>query len=480
MSQRPNILFLMTDQMQGQVLRPDHPCITPNLDKLAARGVRFDRAYTPNAICSPARASLMTGLLPHNHGVLMVTHTTDDDQSCLRTEYPHWAQHLKSAGYHTGYFGKWHVERTNKLEDFGWQVNGARGTPYFDQRMKAKNDRNHSPQDYALRWDHQSPEGYDSSILYGVTDVPVEDRMLGVSTELALEFLEEAVEQDDPWCCFASVIEPHDPFITGTEAFAKYSVADLPLCPNIHDALEGQPGLYRKIARVWASMTERQKQEAAACYYGMISEIDQQFGRLIDRVREAGQDENTIIVFTSDHGELLGSHGMYCKNISGFEEIYNIPMIVSGPGLAQGAVSQARIGLHDLCPTLLELTDCTPITHPDSRSHSAVLNEPQKHDKDFQTGYAEYFGSRVFLTQRVVYEEDWKLIFNGFDLDELYNLQDDPYEMNNLATDPTYDTQLKHMFRLLWQQVRETGDHSLLNSHYPPIRLAPYGPNLAG
>ncbi len=164
MSQRPNILFLMTDQMQGQVLRPDHPCITPNLDKLAARGVRFDRAYTPNAICSPARASLMTGLLPHNHGVLMVTHTTDDDQSCLRTEYPHWAQHLKSAGYYTGYFGKWHVERTNKLEDFGWQVNGARGTPCFDQRMKAKNDSTHSTHNFALRWDHQAPEGYDSSI----------------------------------------------------------------------------------------------------------------------------------------------------------------------------------------------------------------------------------------------------------------------------------------------------------------------------
>ena len=97
----------MTDQMQGRVLEPDSPCQTPHLDGLAARGVRFRRAYTPNAVCSPARASLMTGLLPHNHGVLYVVHTVDDDQAVLRTQHPHWAERLTEAGYRTGYFGKW-------------------------------------------------------------------------------------------------------------------------------------------------------------------------------------------------------------------------------------------------------------------------------------------------------------------------------------------------------------------------------------
>ena len=119
---RPNILFLMTDQMQGRVLDPNHPCRTPNFDRLATRGVRLPRAYTPNAVCSPARASLMTGLLPHTHGVLEVTHTVDDDQSCLRTGFPHWAQRLEQAGYRTGYFGKWHVERSGDLARFGWQA----------------------------------------------------------------------------------------------------------------------------------------------------------------------------------------------------------------------------------------------------------------------------------------------------------------------------------------------------------------------
>src|SRR5690554_1684519 len=110
----------MVDQMQGRVLAPDHVCRTPNLDRLASQGIRFSRAYTPNAVCSPARASLFTGLLPHNHGVMEVIHTVDSDQCCLRTEKPHWAQRLTELGYRTGYFGKWHVERTGDLEAYGW------------------------------------------------------------------------------------------------------------------------------------------------------------------------------------------------------------------------------------------------------------------------------------------------------------------------------------------------------------------------
>ena len=121
MTSSPNILFLMADQLRADVLRPEHPCVAPNLKGLAARGVSFARAYTPNAVCSPARASLMTGLLPHNHGVLEVTHCVDDDQCCLRTDRAHWAQRLQSSGYRTGYFGKWHVERSHELERFGWR-----------------------------------------------------------------------------------------------------------------------------------------------------------------------------------------------------------------------------------------------------------------------------------------------------------------------------------------------------------------------
>jgi arylsulfatase A-like enzyme len=244
----PNILFLMTDQMQGRVLEPGHPCITPNFDRLAARGVRLPRAYTPNAVCSPARASLMTGRLPHTHGVLEVIHCVDDDQCNLRTELPHWAQRLEAAHYHTGYFGKWHVERSDDLAQFGWQVSGNSAG---SKAMKPQPT-------FSLRGTNSQPSGYTDSLLYGVTDVPPEQRGLGLTTDQALQFLQQESKGVAPWCCFVSVTEPHDPFVTGEQAFAHYDVADVALPVNVFNDLHDQPGLYRKAGLTWKGMTDRQ------------------------------------------------------------------------------------------------------------------------------------------------------------------------------------------------------------------------------
>ena len=117
----PNILLFIADGMQAGTVEPGSPCQTPNMDRLAAMGRRFSRAYCPSPTCSPSRASLMTGLLPHNHGVLVVEHGRDADQCVLRKDKPHFAQRISAAGYKTGYFGKWHVERSNELAQFGWQ-----------------------------------------------------------------------------------------------------------------------------------------------------------------------------------------------------------------------------------------------------------------------------------------------------------------------------------------------------------------------
>lgn len=471
---QPNILFLMTDQMQGRVLNPDHPCITPNLDKLCTRGIRFTHAYTPNAVCSPARASLMTGTLPHNHGVLYVTHTVDDDQACLRTELPHWAQSLDACGYTTGYFGKWHIERSNDLARFGWQQGAERGSQQAEnhRNMRTRMDR----AEWFLEGFIDGPKGYHPNRFYGVCDVPPEERGMGEKAARAGEFLDNVMADEDPWCCFVSLTEPHDPFYCGQSAFEQYNVADIKLQPNVHDELEGRPGLYRKAARIWDGWSDQQHKEAAACYYASITEIDSMFGQLLDKVEAAGQMDNTIVIVTSDHGELLGAHGLYCKNICAAEEVYNIPLIVTGPGIKSGVTSHARVGLHDLCPTILDLADCEPFATSDSRSFASLLAAPHENETDFQSGYAEYFGGRLILTQRVVWNGPWKYVFNGFDFDELYNLDDDPFEMNNLAEDPACQTQLEMMVKQMWHRIEESGDHSLLNSHYPILRVAPHGP----
>ncbi len=470
----PNILILMADQMQAQVLDPGHVCRTPCLDRLAAQGVRFPRAYTPNNICSPTRASIMTGLMPHNHGVLEVLHN-EPDLHVLRPDKPHFAQRLGDAGYRTGYFGKWHVERTNDLQRFGWQVDCGLHSDRFAARREDVLDGQPrvAPCDPAIHLDE--PPGYGAHLLCGATDRPAAERDMGIATTMALEFLQDAVLEEQPWCCFVSFQEPHDPYITQRSYFEEYEAAELPPPPNADDEMSDRPGLYRRAQSIWRQLSAQQKRTARACYYGSITEIDTQFGRVLDFLDRSGKTEDTIVVMCADHGDLLGAHGLFFKDISAFEEVYRVPLIVSGPGVERGMQSQARTGLHDLAPTLLELAGAEPIDVADSRSFVSLLGAPED-DAEWGRGYAEYYGNRWRVTQRVVWDGDWKLAVNGFDFDELYNLADDPHEMRNLAGEPAHRAKHEELMRLFWDYARRTGDTTMVSTLYPALRLGVVGP----
>lgn len=471
---KPNILFLMTDQMQARVLDAAHPCITPNLDRLIARGVRITRAYTPNAVCSPARASLMTGCLPHSHGVLQVTHCTHDYHCDIQPDKRHFAQSLTDAGYHTAYFGKWHVDRSEQPSKFGWQLDASSHSDRFRAASKAAQ----RPFNTLISRTVDTPEGYPPGLFYSVTDKPTESRMCGVTTGLALDHLRSIAGNPQPWCCFVSVIEPHDPFTCAKWAFDKYDVSSLTLAENVRDDLRDKPNIYRKVARVFEHLTDDERRTAMACYYAMVTEVDQQFGRLLDYLDATGQTENTIVVLTSDHGELLGSHGLYMKNYGAFEEVYNIPMVVAGPGVARGATSKARVGLHDLAPTLCDLAETTWQDTGESCSFAPVLRAPHASSDTFNTGYAEYFGTRFWISQRVIWDGDWKLIWNGFDFDELYNLADDPGEMHNRIDDPTCRPVVRSLMSQAYRVIQKTDDHPLLRAKYPALRVGAFGPGI--
>jgi arylsulfatase A-like enzyme len=210
----------------------------------------------------------------------------------------------------------------------------------------------------------------------------------------------------------------------------------------------------------------------------MITEVDQQFARLIDRLDQAGELDNTIIVFTSDHGEMLGAHGLYMKNVGAFEEAYHIPMVVAGPGVAQGQTADARVGLHDVGPTLIDLCGLPPFTTDESRSFAPLLRNPAVEAANFTTGYAEYSGTRYWFSQRVIWDGHWKLVWNGFDFDELYNLAVDPGEIRNLIDEPKHQDQVRKMMRFAWEIIDRTNDHPLGRTIYPILRLAPYGMNV--
>ena len=162
----PNLLFLITDQQRADTVDPDGPCQTPHLDRLAAAGTRFARCYAPNPICSPTRASLMTGLLPHSHGMVDVTHAVPAYRARLQEGLPFWTQALQQAGYRTAYFGKWHVERSNRLERFGFDVYEV--ARYHQLQGLVQRD-----EPMAVRCMVQQ-KGYRDFLLYGVVDEPVE------------------------------------------------------------------------------------------------------------------------------------------------------------------------------------------------------------------------------------------------------------------------------------------------------------------
>lgn len=476
MSTTPNVLLFLPDGMQAAPLASDHICQTPGFDRLVRTGIQFRNAYTPTPVCSPARASLMTGLLAHNHGVLQVEHTVDADQSVLRTEKPHWAQRLSDKGYRTGYFGKWHIERSLRLQDFGWDVNGAQGGNLFNRATKHCVDPEPDHLDPDLTSYRSERLGYQALLHYGVTDVPVEQRSVSVPVDLATEFLDEAAKSSRPWCCCVSFPMPNEAMICSRGSFDLYPRDDIELPANLHDRFSTGPALYRRAQEVWADVSEDSWRMARACYYARITEIDRQFSRLIAQLQQSGQLESTIIIVASDHGKYVGAHGFDAHNFGPFEEIYNIPLIISGPGIPQGATTEARVGLHDLCPTLLDLVDAEPIPSADSRSFASVLADPTGESDRFTSGYAEYHGTRYPLMQRICWDETWKFVFNGFDYDELYNLHDDPAEMNNLAVQPAYQERIVAMTRMMWRRINETHDNTLLTAHYYSVRFAAVGP----
>ncbi len=477
MSSQPNILVFIPDGMQAAPAAPGHPCVTPNFDRMAERGVTFSRAHTPNPTCSPARASLMTGLLPHNHGVLQVEHCVDEDQCALREDRPHWAQRLADAGYRTGYFGKWHIERSHELDRFGWQVHRSMRSEAYQKEARPYAEAQRSGIDHRVERYQEGPEGYAPKLHYAVTDTPVEGRPVSMPARLAGGFLEEAFEGDAPWCCAVSYPDPNEAMICSRATYDMYDVDSIELPATLGDELEGRPAIYRRSRRIWKDITENQWREALACYWARITEVDGELGKLLARIEESGKLDDTIVIVTTDHGKYVGEHGMEGHNFGAFEALYHIPMMISGPDIAAGARSGARVGLQDLCPTMIELAGAEQIDVPDSRSFAAVLRDPAGAEGDFREGYAEYFGTRFPLMQRVLWDGSWKFAYNGFDYDELYDLENDPGELRNLAGEPEHRERLREMMKKIWRRVRDTGDTTLLESQYYSMRFAAVGPD---
>lgn len=465
-----NLLFLITDQQRADTVESHTLCQTPNLDRLAAAGTRFTRCYTPNPLCSPTRASLMTGLLPHSHGMVDCTHTVESYRANLKADLPFWTRSLQEAGYRTAYFGKWHVERTNRLEDFGFEIHAVE---LYQQQLGL------------VEWDEQMShrivvrqKGYRDFLLCGVIDDAVETLPEYQLYSDGIGFLQQAAQDPGrPWALFLSAEAPHDPYVVPRSYFERYAPAAIPRPPSFDDDLSDRPAIYRRIQRVWRDLDWPQFAQATACYYAYCSVVDDQVGRVLDTLQELEQVENTIVVFLSDHGDYMGAHRLILKGVPAFEEAYRVPLILRGPGVPAGRVVPHIVSLIDLPATLVHLTIGGEFPgHGRSLLPLLQSEEPAWESEAF----AEMQGQRFAYQQRVLWRENLKYIFNTFDEDELYDLAADPYEMHNLAGDAASQPALERMAGRMWEIIAQTGDRNMLEAQYGMFRFAPVGPEWAG
>ena len=465
MSSHPNVLFLMTDHTNAQAIAPGSQCIIPNLDALSAEGVRFGGCHTTNAICSPARASLMTSMYPSTHGMWDCTHTQRREWVDVpRERFTYFSSIFAEAGYDMAYYGKWHVEQSCELGQFGWADNdhrcgGARAKPIDGTQVVVPK------------------EGYRDYVLAAVSDDEATESHPAFDKGIA--FLREHAKSkpDVPFFCFVSTSEPHDAYVPPKRFMDMYDVPNVSLAETLRDEPTGKPEVIRRMRNVWQGMSDDDWRKTSAAYWAVITFIDHEIGRIFDVLKETNQYEDTIIVFTSDHGDMLGAHGLATKGVgTSYEEVYNIPLVMRVPGAKRrGEDAVTMTSLVDLAPTLLDLCGLPPLARAQGRSLRPVL-EGTSDASQWRDAYGEFFGQRFVYTQRIVWHEDWKYVFSPGGIDELYNLADDPLERNNLAEDPAHAATLKDMALRMWRKMKEIGDDSLFNTQYATLRTAPIGP----
>ncbi len=449
-----NILLIMTDQLRYDALscHGNSICKTPNIDKLAKSGMDFVNAFTPCGLCSPARASLLTGRLPHRHGVI-----TNVDQGHTASELPAdevtFAQILGAAGYGTGYVGKWHVGVEKGPAQWGFSdcepqtrkdyFSGfaCKRITYEDMITSRVHDN-----DFVLAARRNGDDLQDDT---------------GYCQAQAIALLDKYAESGSPFFLRVDFSAPHPPYFVPGRYDAMYDPAEIELDdtfspetgrnkPHVHALQPQRWGTDRLDHSAWRRIIAR--------YYALVTMVDNAVGCIMSQLAELGLAEDTMVIFTTDHGDATGSRNMYDKGYCMYDEQYHIPLIMSGPGIEPKTCSQDWVSLVDLMPTIVEAAGCAlPQTEIDGISLLPTLTSGKCLDRD--SIFAQFFGMQYGLTTiRMVRDENYKFVFNGNDRPELYDLQRDPLELNNIADQPGIKDVQERMREKLLNWMRKTED----------------------
>ena len=480
---RPNILYVMTDQQRFDSLSlyGRTQCQTPNLDRFAGSAMRFDRAYTVCALCSPARASMLTGLYPHRHRMwnnndMMQWAIRDlpDDVELISTP-------LGQAGYRCGYVGKWHCGRNKVPSTYGFEGMDVPnyGNPYKTQEYSDYLDRNglQAPEREAVVCDRTPDQSLIAGELRGDIRAASTYFLTDYSLDMMQRFQRDREANAAPWMMFVSLWLPHAPYMPPTEYARMYDPSRMELWPNFHDTLEGKPPHQDRFRRsCWrgVDIDDDTWRMIIAHEFAQMTFLDSQLGRLFEGLEELGIVDDTVVLFGTDHGDMCGSHGKFFdKGSYMYEEIYHVPQMVRWPNVTEpGSVCNEFVTNMDLAPTALAAAGLPPADAHQARSLLPLLQGDASQWPDDVV--CEYHGHRYLFSQRMVRWGDYKYVFNAPSFDELYDLAADPHEMTNLIDDPAYRSVAKEGRARLRRHIQDNQDplrhaaESLLGEHAWP------------
>ncbi|MBM4002487.1 MAG: sulfatase [Planctomycetes bacterium] len=445
---RPNVLFLICDDIRWNAMScAGHPVLkTPNIDRLASEGVRFENMFCTTSLCSPSRASILTGLYAHHHGVR-------DNFTELPSHLTHWPQRLREEGYETAYMGKWHMGEDNDMPRWGFDYFAThRGQgKYFDTEWNFGGK------------ERRVVKGYYTNII----------------TDMAMEWI-KGDHSGKPWALCVGHKAPHS-FYTPEPKYehtfdsvrvpypqTAFNLSDKPAW--IKERLYTWHGIYGPLFD-WRKKFPDDRPEAVKDfenmvhgYWGTILSVDDSLARLVAFLEQRGEIDNTIIVFMGDNGLLEGEHGMVDKRTA-HEASLRIPLVVRFPKLARGKVIKEQALTLDVAPSILELCGAKSLDGIDGKSWVKLVRHG---DTDWRKAwFYEYNYEKQFPytpNVRAVRTDEWKYMHYPHgdgspdkQIAELYNIQHDPEERRNLIADPKLVAMVAEMRALLVKAMTESG-----------------------
>ena len=441
---RPNLLLIMVDQLRYDCLgfHGKYPISTPNLDKIAREGMNFPKAFTTIPTSCPARQSFMTGMRAEQIGALW-NYDITLPVSSMTPDMDTWSRQVSVEGYRCGYIGKWHCSPTYDPTSFGFEN-------YFSE---------HDYESY-LSNNHIDASTLKTDWRGGVSDIPLEHSRTHVFAKKAIEWIERCHDSQDPWVTCLEFPEPHLPCTPTTEFAELYGPEATIPWEGFYDTLEGKPSMQRKQQDNWdvVGMEWEDWAPVVAKYYGIISQLDDAIGKVLQYLSDIGEEENTLVIFTSDHGDLCGSRGLPDKHYVMYDDVMRVPLLMKFPGRIPAGKQVDHLLSHtlDVPLTMMELLGINWQPTGTGRSFISWFDGAQAPIRNQIMG--TYHGAQFGLyCERLIRTDRYAYVWNPTSTDELYDLETDPGALNNLIDSEDFDDVKKELKTLLYDEL--TAEH---------------------